>query len=70
MDSIRPDRMVSNWALFYQVVGVRRPNLGFVARRVFSVRLLRAVTFIKKLLCSTKTSLITLKMQTHAINAR
>ena len=44
--------------------------LRLVATRVFNVLLLHTVAFSKKLLWLTQTSVITLKTQTLAVNAR
>jgi len=45
-------------------------TLSCVATRVFSVRLLRAVAFSKKLPWFEPTNVISLKTQLHAVNAR
>ncbi len=45
-------------------------NLSCVATRIFSMRLLHAVAFSKKLSWFEPTNVITLKTQLHAVNAR
>ena len=50
-----------------------KPNdypIWLVATRVFNVRLLHSFALTKKLLWLAKTNVITLKIQTHAVNAR
>ena len=45
-------------------------TLGLVATRVFNVHLLNVVVFSKKILWFAQTNVITLKTQTHEVNAR